>query len=336
MGRFKSDCSLGDIVKTMRAELHKGARPEDYMQPDIEKVIGIYRMFMESLIKLCPYPSVKMLQAAAVQAWEMDVESAHAFSTRIVRAIVHCRQKGKSMSTGQKLPVAVKSLATLLKKKSRSLERGSKRNLKKRKSDESQLSKSSKKARGQPKQPCSSPSASLSKEDILALCGLGPAGAAADVPLPIADDECVEVFSTQRTLESQSSSDEDRGTATASAVSAHQRQERIAADATEQKVSAVSKSWLCSLDLCQKRTAADGTVEKAVMSKGPRGFALATFSGEGAFETELPNLMLEVKAKAPAVKKKPAANKKPAAAQQDRDEDKERAAESTRVAAVRR
>ena len=318
MGRFKNDASLGDVVKIMRGELHRGARPEDYMQHDIEKVVECYGKFLESLIKVCPYPTIKMLQAAAIQAWETDVESAHAFATRMLRAIVHCRMKAKSMSSGQKLHSGVKSLAALLKKRSRSFGRGSRRKLKKRKSDESQASP--KKPRGQPKQPSSSSSASLSKEDILALYGLGHTAA----HLPIADD-LVEVFSTQRTLESPSSSDAEL--VASAARNADLRQESIAADATR-------KSWLCSADMCQKRMAADGTVEKAVMSKGPRGFALATFHGEGALETELPNLMLEAKAKAPAVMKKPAARKKPAAPQQDRDEDRQRAAESDRASPV--
>ena len=63
---------------------------------------------------------------------------------------------------------------------------------------------------------------------------------------------------------------------------------------------------------CVLRVFADGRVEKATMSAGPKGFAMAQFHGEPAFESELPDVILSMQE---APKKGPATGtyKRPAA-----------------------
>jgi len=56
------------------------------------------------------------------------------------------------------------------------------------------------------------------------------------------------------------------------------------------------------------RAAPDGAMQCAVMTAGPNGFALATFAGEPAIETEVPNIVLP----APSVKETPRVRQRPA------------------------
>ena len=73
--------------------------------------------------------------------------------------------------------------------------------------------------------------------------------------------------------------------------------------------------WFDSHEVCLKRQLANGTVQKAVTTKGPNGFLIASFPGESAKQLDVPNLALVPASE--TIFKKPASKetkKRPAAA----------------------
>ena len=301
MGRGKNDAEVNEVVKVMRAELHLGARESDYMQADIEKVIEVYTTFIIGLLKISAYPSCKAVTSAAMKAWGLDQEASVAFANRIIRAIWYCRNKKKSVSSGTKLPLPIKMVISQLAKagsKGDPKSPKSGKTLKRRRSDESKTSPAVKKKKATPRQaPVRASSSLATKEEIFALYRMKlelDEGVSKTPVLPCFEEEAIEVSSTQLSTDSD--------------VAAHGK---TAAENPPKMVlpkqDSIFKPWLCGKDLCMKRLATDGSVECALMSQGPNGFAYAQFGDSEKLETELPNLTLETKAVA---MKRPASSRK--------------------------
>ena len=330
MGRGRSSIEdVAAIVKIMRAELHGGARFEDFSTLEIEQVIQTFEGFLVAVLKTCKYPSEGALKNAAQQAWKMEAEHCRVFANKMVRCIGYCREKGKHMKDGSRLPQSVKAVCRALLAKPASPIK-SPRKRKARKSDESKGSKRKQK-QDQKDSSASSTSASkqqqegnessvppMSHEDILALYGIPKrAKSEGSICLPVQ----IEVESISSSVASEE--DEEPGCQVESA-----------------KHSALAKPevqipWMCNKDLAMKRLTPDGHIESAAMLPGPAGFALALFpdSSQG-IETEMPNLVLETKLTAgEGMKKAAKQSKKKGLKQQPKGKAKKQAATKAKAKA---
>ena len=335
MGRGRSSIDIDAVVKIMRAELHGGARFEDFNIFEVEQIIQTFEGFLVAVLKMCKYPSESTFKNAAQQAWQMDAEHCHLFANKMKRCIGYCREKSKHMKDGSRLSQSVKAVCRALLAKPVS-PTTSPRKLKARKSDESKGSRRKQK-QDQKDSSASSTSASkrqqegnqssvppMSHEDILASYGV-PKRAKSDgsICLPVQFEEfcCDGIESINSSVASEE--DEEPGCQVESA-----------------KHSALAKPevqipWMCNKDLAMKRLTPDGHIESATMLSGPAGFALAFFpdSSKG-IETEMPNLVLETKLTAgEGMKKAAKQSKKKGLKQQPKGKAKKQAATKAKAKA---
>jgi hypothetical protein len=283
--RVKNVACVKDVAKVMRAELSKGLEHSRFMVADESVIADHYCEFVCSLLDQTPRPNAKVLQAAAVEAFQVEEGEAKAFAGRICSCISFCRTKGKSMTSGAKVSLGVRAIVAKL--KSLKDEPGEdlpntetmgkkfrKKTLQRYRSNESD---------GQPSEPSSYVWPSTAQE-IHSFYNL-PSGSM-DRPPP------EEIVSSQE-------------------VDLTAQQPRPSQDA------GACIPWLDRKEMCMKRVSGTGDIVKSRMHIGPSGWAMAQFDSEVSFATEMPNLMLSIVRKKPAARKRPAAAstlKRPAAA----------------------
>jgi hypothetical protein len=302
MGRGKVNADSSEVIKVIRAELHNGARLEDFALADNEKFMDTYAGFMAALLSVCPYPSQGLIEDACKQAWDDKSDQSVTFASRIIKAITFCRQKVKSMKSGIKLGPGCTRICNAIKKSIISFKRS--------KSGESSSPPSKKKKKGglspsnekvaKPGSKDASSSSATDTASILALYGVKSSTAPL---LPTLDS----FEATQSTSCCEISSDEAiKPAAAAKTVTGPTNN-----GTGTQKPSAVQpfgEPWLCNKDMTLKRMGSDGQIQLASMSAGTSGFAVARFPNTTVeIQTELPNLCLELQQQA---FKKPASAKK--------------------------
>ena len=258
-----------ELVKLLRGNL---PHPDDkkYGCSEMDSVVENHQELILEMAQRCPNITAKLLRDGAIDAYKMKPWECKMFADRMHDALAYCRAKSKSMTSGKKLQPAVYHIAKAL--------RGPP--VKTDAADASQKRKS----RTQPQLALQDgPEVKVAREEssraaILALYGMKEAGSSTAIEKP---------SSSRRLAEQLTISSDDTDLDLFS---------RPAASKTGSAGSAPSyKEYLDSGLLCLVRLHKDGRVQKAKMAEGPAGFALATFPGEAAIATELPNMMLTVK-----------------------------------------
>ena len=276
------------ICKAVRSELHNGLVASDHEGKDNGAIADTYVLFIVAVLKSVPYPNKSQLIAAFRKCFDsVTEEEASDFAAKIFRCISHCRIKKKSAKSGVKLSNGTKTIISWIRKAHGGIPTSplnkSLRKLANKVAGDSQ--KDSPKRSKVPKSSSSLSIGSSQKPDALrAMYGLSKA-TASEPTLPFetsSSEEVVQIVSSQE-VETHAAS--------------HQE--------TKAESKPLGKQWLCNKDLCVKRLLANGTFEHASMSPGSNGFALAQFEKEAAFQTEMPNILLDV----PKVIKRPASKK---------------------------
>ena len=246
-----------------------------YLKSDLASVVDSYVEAMIQVVKITPKPTVASLAAAASTAFDgVDPQEARAFAERFFAGIAYCRGKGKSCTTGKKLPASVYRVATALAAWS--------------------------KPQGCPDSPVDltkpglhrGTTASLDRAAVLRMYGAVEQRApqqAVQVDQEVERQDLVHILSSQE-------EEVWRGSGSASSSS------WPAAGAT--------KPWVQYWDTVANafvRASGGQVVATAKMSAGPLGFAEGVFPGETqVFVSELPNLMLDTSKQSTAKKKRPA------------------------------
>lgn len=276
IARAKNTATAADVGRVLRGGV-ASLEDEKYLTNDLEKIVEMYEPVIMDLLRLTPRPTAGVLKLGSSLAFSeknTDAEC-HAFGEKLYNAVVMCREKSKSMSTGKKLSEPVRKICQFMLGGGASGSRPTDVSRSTSFTSTSSLEASSKKqVPGNWKQELCEDKV---KEEILAMYGLkkqtmGPPSAFAAV----SSKDVVEIASSQECSPAKAKP---------------------------------SRDFLQHLDTekrCLCRSFPNGNTIFATMSSGTNGFAVARFPGEEeSIDTELPNAMLSIVPA--AVMKRPAA-----------------------------
>ena len=296
--RAKNTANVKETARVLR-----GAVPSildrNYLDPDLDVVCGHYQTVLLDLLKLTARPNPGLLKQAAFEVFghQSSAHECNLFGDQMAAAISYCRSKGKSMTSGKKLPASVKAIVTAMFDSQDSSDIsfvGAKAA-----SDAApRVSPPPTPARKLARDSSSRPSLlNVTPDDVRAMYGLG--AQSRQMASKTAWEDDFVVLSSHEVLDSQADA-APFSTASSS---------RDAPPAM--KSSAAAKPYFDASVNCMVRLLPNGHREFAFMSKGPGNFAIATF-GKGpaaeVFDTEVPNLLLEAKPPPKLnVRKRPAA-----------------------------
>ena len=102
--RAKNTATAADMARVLRGGV-ASLDDEKYLTIDLDKIVKIYEPVIMDLLRLTPRPTAGVLKLGSALAFSeknTDAEC-HAFGEKLYNAIVMCRDKSKSMSTGKKL-----------------------------------------------------------------------------------------------------------------------------------------------------------------------------------------------------------------------------------------
>ena len=116
--RIKNEASPKDISKCLRANL-KGIDSQALANADLDALVKVFKDCILDIIKATGRPTVKLLELAAVEAFEgVDANLGHFFGQRMTAAVTYCRNKLKGSTSGAKLQPAVREVCALLQEQS--------------------------------------------------------------------------------------------------------------------------------------------------------------------------------------------------------------------------
>ena len=116
--RIKNEASPKDISKCLRANL-KGIDSQALANADLDALVKVFKDCILDIIKATCRPTVKLLELAAVEAFEgVDANLGHFFGQRMTAAVTYCRNKLKGSTSGAKLQPAVREVCALLQEQS--------------------------------------------------------------------------------------------------------------------------------------------------------------------------------------------------------------------------
>jgi hypothetical protein len=279
IGRAKNTATAADVARVLRGGV-ASLEDEKYLTTDLDKIVEIYEPVIMDLLRLTPRPTAGVLKLGSASAFSeknTDAEC-YAFGEKLYNAIVMCREKSKSMSTGKKLSDPVRKVCQFMLSggavSTKAIEIPRSNSFVSTSSSEV-FSKKPAVAKWKSQELCED----KVKEDILAMYGLKKQ------PLPMGPPSAFSAVSSKDVLEIASSQ-----------------------ECSPAKVKP-SRDFLQHLDTekrCLVRSFPTGQTVFASMSPGAKGFAVAYFPGEQeSFDTEMPNAMLSIVPA--AVMKRPAA-----------------------------
>ena len=334
--RTKNVACPNDVAKVARAELVKGIDAEIYSSIDHSIICDEYCDFICALLDKTPRPLAGVVSKGVLLGVSCSKAEAELFGKQIAAAVSNCRIKKRSFASGAKCsPGTAKIIKKLL------VIDGDEPQPSK---NQPQLSKNTKMKSMPPSPQAESPG--YPRKRIR--CKSSPILIDDDdrcADKIYSDDDLNEQIKNIRRLYSQSSflslgSSSSFDTLPVSSS----KSKKDACDAPIHTAPALDQGeakkanahWISPATMTLNRFDASASVESVNLEPGPEGFCIAKFEGEPAIVTEVPNLVLEIYKKGPAilaekedeVKKRPAsANKKmkrPASAIKKGSEEDER------------
>ena len=117
MERAKNTASAKDIAKVLRgASLSVLPDPSTYMLAYIEKVISTYEDLLADLCAVTVRPTAPLLQSGFALVFKgVSKRDRRAFAEQVVKAVAECRARGKSSTSGKKLPSSIFRISQVLK-----------------------------------------------------------------------------------------------------------------------------------------------------------------------------------------------------------------------------
>ena len=107
LGRASSSCSQEDVNKLLRENC--ASLGDGYKDTNFAMVVASYESFLLALLSKTPRVNKTLVQSAAMKTFEgISVDEAKYFSRQLTSALVECRSKKKSTTTGTKTHPAVK------------------------------------------------------------------------------------------------------------------------------------------------------------------------------------------------------------------------------------
>ena len=260
--RAKNTANVKESARVLR-----GAVPSildrKYLDPDLDVVCDHYKTLLLDLLKLTARPTAGLLKQAAADVYghQCSLHECNLFGDTIASAISHCRSKCKSMTSGKKLHSSVKEIVAAIAASQESLDKA---NRQAAADSAPRVFPSSTPVRKLERDSSSRPSMlNVSPDDVRAMYGLGVQSR--NAASKNAWDEELVALSSQEVFDSQ------RDSAPFSIASSSKD------PPPAQKASAVAKPYFDASVNCMARLLPNGHREFAVMSKGPRNFAFATF-----------------------------------------------------------
>ena len=107
LGRASSSCSQEDVNKLLRENC--ASLGDGYKDTNFAMVVASYESFLLALLSKTPRVNKTLVQSAAMKTFEgISVDEAKYFSRQLTSALVECRSKKKSTTSGTKTHPAVK------------------------------------------------------------------------------------------------------------------------------------------------------------------------------------------------------------------------------------
>ena len=307
--RSKSAACPNDVAKIARAELVKGIDAEIFSSVDISKVCDEYGDFICALLDKTPRPLASVISKGVMKGVSCTKAEADLFGRQIAAAVSYCRIKKRGFTTGVKLSVGTIKII----KKISHID-----------GDEPQPSKNTKKRRS-PSPQAESPGfkrrrfRSKSSPSALSLASMSDDGGREEKAVSYDDlsDECQNI----RKLYAKSSFlclDSSNSMISSSNIKQDEKNEPMHTAPASAGQGDVNKKtsghWVSPATMTLNRFDSSANVESAHLEPGPEGFCIARFEGEPAIATEVPNLVLEIYKKGPAILDEHEVKKRPAAA----------------------
>ena len=275
--RVKNTATSQDVCRVFRGAVSSLA-DEKYLKSDLAKIVESYEVAIVDLLRLTDRPNKAVLKAGAALAFAADtLEETSLFADRIYDAIKMCKEKAKSMTSGKKLPEAVRRVCSFLNKQPSSETMDVPRRL----STSSRASNGSEdSARKAKKKVAEQIDAEALKAEVLKLYGLAPsASSSSSSSRPAGQEVSAEAMVIMSSQEASPVRQKEA------------KQKELVAPEEESFVDYFDNRQMA---LC--RAFSSGRKEHAQMSSGATGFALARFPGTSkSIQTEMPNALLEVK-----------------------------------------
>ena len=295
MSRAKNTVGAKEIMAVLR-ETHKLLSPKSYMSTDMDIVVSEHAEFLVKLLELTPRPTAKLLESAAKLAFDRitDIECA-SFGRQLYAAVMYCRDKAKSTTSGKKLQPATFKVVQMVKK------------LKPDRSPDKEASGVLPDVTSDPQgRRCHSPPR---KRDI-GESSSALFGSRCMSPIESSRDKIFRSFGLDpdkahkpTACEEISSSQENVLVPETVPVPPPDVPAKYAPSSSSKSVDQRPVTYLDSAKFRMVRAMPDGNVIYATMQPGPGFFVEAVFEGEAPIETEISNLMFQKHLEATAVPK---------------------------------
>ena len=316
--RRSNSSSPEELAKVLKLYLPHGIGL-DYLKPNPEEVAACYESLVVEMLTLSARPTQCWISAACLLAYQkIDKAEAKTFGQRLCQCCQHCFNKKLQATTGKKLSQPMKRILSVISKGQRPqsqgdlLRRHAARQLKRRKSNESE--------KGTPVK-----GTSQMYSDMIAPASSNPAQSSASTAHGLYEAMLGNSHAFPNTIASGSQEVE------LIVSSQEEPEQKIPNNALlptcDGSATSTKASWFDPSHNAMARSSSTspGQVVVASMEPGKDGFCVATFPGEKPFVTEVANVLLkkssaaEQTEKGTATKKRPATKslKRPAAALQE-------------------
>ena len=300
--RTKNVACPNDVAKVARAELVKGIDAEIFSSVDSSKICDEYGDFICALLDKTPRPIASVISKGVMIGISCTKAEAELFGKQIAAAVSSCRTKKRSFTSGAKLSFGT---AKIIKKILRT------------DGDEPQQSKNTKKRRS-PSPQCESPGFKRrrlrckSSPSALSLASMSDDGGCEEKAISSDDDLADELQNIRKLyakssflcLDSSSSSSMCLPLSSSNIKQDKKDEPMHTAPASADQGDVNKKThahWVSPATMTLNRFDSSANVESAHLEPGPEGFCIARFEGEPATATEVPNLVLEIYKKGPAI-----------------------------------
>lgn len=109
MSRARNVATAQQVARVLRGALEE-LRPEMANSTDGPTLCENNQAVLLDLLRLTPRPTASVVREGAKLAFSVDAAVAHLYGERIAYAISYCRTKRREMTTGKKLPPAVREV----------------------------------------------------------------------------------------------------------------------------------------------------------------------------------------------------------------------------------
>lgn len=286
--RVKNAATAKDVAKVIRCNLQQF--DERWKTQDLDNFIEDRAELLTDLVRCAGRPNASLIKQALSMCWShVDPHEAKAFGEKVCNSVSLARTKSRSVTSGKKLGKGMNSLVALMKKK-QSL-------------GESLLQRSKELHRSRA---LSQSDGSSDSEVLVTASSSSTSGHSQN---RISRAEVFASFGLQPDMSALPDTAERMAALSQSVVV-------IEESPCKTSNVTVVLEYMDTAKQCLVRTLSNGAIVSARMEAGASGFAEAFFPGEDkGITTEMPNLLLNLPARATAVRKRPSAClKKPASA----------------------